>query len=127
MALKKTSRNKRPPLIQCNLFCSVLAALFVQILFKYLTCGRLINLNWKGLVFTIKKIAKEEMVRYLGEPRNILAEPLGSAEPRLKNTGLGPNLWCLTYWVSITVFYIKKMIILKLEFYFPERYFVWKV
>jgi hypothetical protein len=34
------------------------------------------------------KIAKEEMVRYLGEPRNNLAEPLGSAEPRLKNTAL---------------------------------------
>jgi hypothetical protein len=28
------------------------------------------------------------MFRYLGEPRNILAEPLGSAEPRLKNTAL---------------------------------------
>jgi hypothetical protein len=28
------------------------------------------------------------MVRYLTEARNILAEPLGSAEPRLKNTGL---------------------------------------
>ncbi len=28
------------------------------------------------------------MSRYLAEPRSILAEPLGSAEPRLKNTGL---------------------------------------
>jgi hypothetical protein len=28
------------------------------------------------------------MYRYLAEPRNILAEPLGSAEPRLKNTDL---------------------------------------
>jgi hypothetical protein len=28
------------------------------------------------------------MFRYLAEPRNILAEPVGSAEPRLKNTGL---------------------------------------
>ncbi len=32
--------------------------------------------------------ANEQMVRYLEEPRNILAEPLGSAEPRLKNTAL---------------------------------------
>jgi hypothetical protein len=31
---------------------------------------------------------KKEMFRYLAEPRNILAEPLGFAEPRLKNTGL---------------------------------------
>jgi len=29
------------------------------------------------------------MSRYLAEPRSILAEPLGSAEPRLKNTALG--------------------------------------
>ncbi len=29
------------------------------------------------------------MNRYLTEPRNILAEPLGSAETRLKNTALG--------------------------------------
>ena len=28
------------------------------------------------------------MFRYLAEPRNILAEPLGSAEPRLGITGL---------------------------------------
>ncbi len=28
------------------------------------------------------------MVRHLAEPRNILEESLGSAEPRLKNTGL---------------------------------------
>jgi hypothetical protein len=28
------------------------------------------------------------MIRYLAEPRNILAEPLGSSEPRLKNTGV---------------------------------------
>jgi hypothetical protein len=28
------------------------------------------------------------MVRYLAEARKILAEPFGSAEPRLKNTGL---------------------------------------
>jgi hypothetical protein len=28
------------------------------------------------------------MFRYLAEPRNILAEPLGSAEPWLKNTVL---------------------------------------
>ncbi len=28
------------------------------------------------------------MSRYLAEPRSILAEPLGSAEPRLKNTAL---------------------------------------
>ena len=28
------------------------------------------------------------MFRYLAEPRNILAEPLGSTEPRLKNTDL---------------------------------------
>ncbi len=28
------------------------------------------------------------MFRYLAEPRNILAEALGSAEPRLKNTGV---------------------------------------
>jgi hypothetical protein len=40
----------------------------------------------KRLGLHYKKIAKEEMVRYLGEPINILAEPLGSAEPRLKNT-----------------------------------------
>ncbi len=32
------------------------------------------------------------MFRYLAEPRNILAEPLGSAEPRLKNTGLDKKL-----------------------------------
>ncbi len=31
------------------------------------------------------------MVKYLAEPRNILAEPLGSAEPRLKNTVLDHN------------------------------------
>ncbi len=31
------------------------------------------------------------MVRYLAEPRNILAEPLGSAEPRLKNTAVQDN------------------------------------
>jgi hypothetical protein len=35
-----------------------------------------------------KKIAKDKMVRYLVEPRNILAEPLGSSEPRLKNTAV---------------------------------------
>ncbi len=28
------------------------------------------------------------MSRYLAEPRSILADPLGSAEPRLKNTAL---------------------------------------
>ena len=33
------------------------------------------------------------MVKNLAEPRNILAEPLGSAEPRLKNTALGPSLY----------------------------------
>jgi hypothetical protein len=32
---------------------------------------------------------KKEMFRYLAEPRNILPEPLGSAEPRLKNTAIG--------------------------------------
>jgi hypothetical protein len=47
------------------------------------------NKNSKGLVCTIKKISKDKMVRYLAEPRNILAEPLGSAEPKLKNTALG--------------------------------------
>jgi hypothetical protein len=33
------------------------------------------------------------MFRYLAEPINILAEPLGSAEPRLKNTALRNELW----------------------------------
>ncbi len=28
------------------------------------------------------------MFRYLAEPRNILTEPVGSVEPRLKNTAL---------------------------------------
>ncbi len=32
------------------------------------------------------------MFRYLPEPRNILVEPLGSPEPRLKNPGL--QLFC---------------------------------
>ncbi len=32
------------------------------------------------------------MFRYLAEPRNILAEPLGSTEPRLKNTDVGRGL-----------------------------------
>ena len=32
--------------------------------------------------------AMNNFFRYLAEPRTILAEPLGSAEPRLKNTGL---------------------------------------
>jgi hypothetical protein len=54
--------------------------MFVQFFFKYLT----IEKAWSALYIK----AKEEMVRYLAEPRNILAEPLGSAEPRLKNTGL---------------------------------------
>ncbi len=31
------------------------------------------------------------MFRNLAEPRNILAEPLGSAEPRLKNTVIDNN------------------------------------
>ena len=39
----------------------------------------------------IIQIAKVEMFRYLAEPRNILAEPLGSPEPRLKNTALVTN------------------------------------
>jgi hypothetical protein len=33
-------------------------------------------------------VEKNEMFRYLAEPKNILAEPLGFAEPRLKNTAL---------------------------------------
>jgi hypothetical protein len=52
----------------------------VQLFFKYLTFEK----AWSALYIK----AKEEMVRYLAEPRNILAEPLGSEEPGLKNTGL---------------------------------------
>jgi hypothetical protein len=56
--------------------------MFVQLFFKYLTFEQ----AWDALVK-----ATEEIVRYLAEPRNILAEPLGSAEPRLKNTALVNN------------------------------------
>ncbi len=44
--------------------------------------------KWIKIQKAGKKIAKDDMVRYLAEPINILAEPLGSAEPRLKNTAL---------------------------------------
>ena len=54
--------------------------MFAQLFFKYLTFEK----AWSALYIK----AKEEMVRYLAEPRNILAEPLGSEEPRLKNTVL---------------------------------------
>ena len=54
--------------------------MFVQLFFKYLTFEK----AWSALYIK----AKEEMVRYLAEPRNILAEPLGSAEPGLKNTDI---------------------------------------
>ena len=33
-------------------------------------------------------MSDKEMSRYLAEPRITLAEPLGSAEPRLKNTAV---------------------------------------
>jgi hypothetical protein len=35
--------------------------------------------------YYIKTVSKK--FRYLAEPKNILAEPGGAAEPRLKNTG----------------------------------------
>jgi hypothetical protein len=54
--------------------------MFVQFFFKYLT----IEKAWSALYIK----AKGEMVRYLAEARNILAEPLSSVEPRLKNTAL---------------------------------------
>jgi hypothetical protein len=54
--------------------------MFVQLFFKYLTFEK----AWSALYIK----AKEEMIRYLSEPRNILAEPQGSAEPWLKNTGV---------------------------------------
>ena len=46
------------------------------------------------------------MFRYLAEPRNILAEPLGSAEPRLKNTGL--LYWEMVRTTKITTSKTKK-------------------
>jgi hypothetical protein len=42
------------------------------------------------------------MSRYSAEPRSILAEPLGSAEPRLKNTGLS-NTPVLTMDIQIVL------------------------
>jgi hypothetical protein len=54
--------------------------MFVQLFIKYFTFEK----AWSALYIK----AKEEMFRYLAEPRNILAEPLGSMEPRLKNTAV---------------------------------------
>jgi hypothetical protein len=43
-------------------------------------------------VFYKVQIQYQQKCRYLAEPKNILAEPGGSAEPRLKNTALGHNV-----------------------------------
>jgi hypothetical protein len=49
----------------------------------------------------------------LAEPKNILAEPLGSAKPRLKNTALDVTLkkhneLDLDYKVKINTYFLKK-------------------
>jgi hypothetical protein len=77
--------------------------MFVLLFFKYLTFEK----AWYALYIK----AKEKMVRYLAEPRNILAEPLGSAEPRLKNTALElPSTQVENYCLGLFSLYFDKVI-----------------
>ncbi len=66
--------------------------------------------------------------RYLAEPRTLLAEPLGSAEPRLKITGL--DRWILFLYLPTMCYKLRFCLSVTWHFIMPEiwiTFSIWKI
>ena len=66
----------------------------------YLKMGWLMDCK---CVFYKVQIQYQQKCRYLAEPKNILAEPGGSAEPRLKNTVLTNKIAPIGWFTLVTL------------------------